>query len=207
MDQVVLASIDLYPFVEKDFTYVFLTSYSTEPHLMIFMMRTLRLGCSSLWNYPLLIPSYCALLSILVLVVQIIFSSSPVRRFRRVVTPEFATQSESGVAAGTTRTGFVSAVKDHMDKSGGSNIFLFHVFRLVVVFTLLCLAIFRFVQEEGRQHVSPSFAVNALGTRRGKKHRGKHHGSLTKREWLDLMLCLTYVRHRYLVELGLSPSH
>ena len=173
---------------------------------MVCTMRNLRLVCSSLWNHPLLIPSYCALLSIVILITQIIFSSGPVRRFRGVVTPE-ATRGESDVAAGTTRTGFVSAVKDHVKKSGGSIIFLFQVSRLVVVFTLLSLAIFSFVQEEGREHVSPSSVVNSLGTRRGKKHKVKYHGSLTKREWLDLMLCLTYVRHRCVFELTLSQSH
>jgi hypothetical protein len=168
------------------------------------------MGCSSLWNNPLLIPSYCALLSIVILIAQIIFSSGPIRRRCGVDAPEVATQGESGIAAGTTRTGFMSAFKDHVEKSGGLTLFLFRVSRLLVVFTLLGLAIFSFVQEEGQQHVSPSSAVNLLGTRWGKKQKGKHRyggGSLTKGEWLDLTLCLTYVRHRCLVELAFSPSH
>ena len=86
-----------------------------------------------------------------------------------------------------------------MEKSGGLIHFLFQALRLLVVFTLLGLAIFSFVQEEGRQHDSPSSAVNALNTRWGKIRKGKRRysgRSLTKREWLDLTHCLTYVRHR-----------
>ncbi len=170
-------------------------------HLMICMIRTLRWsgGCSSLWTHPLLIPSYFALLSILVLVAQAIYSSGPVRRLRGKDAPAADTGGDSGVAASATRTGLVSAVKDHVEKSGGSTIFLFQVSRLLVVLTLLGLAIFSFVQEEGQQHVSPSSAVSALNKHWGKKHKGMHRnggGSLTRREWLDLTLCLTYVRHR-----------
>jgi hypothetical protein len=154
------------------------------------MIRTSHWGCSSLWTHPQLIPSYFALLSIVVLVAQAMFSSGPVRRLRGEHPPAAASR------ASATRTGFVSAIKDHVEHSGGSIIFLFQVSRFVVVLTLLGLAIFSFVQEEGQQEqISPSSAVSALGKHRGKKHR-YGGGSPTKREWLDLTLCLTYVRHR-----------
>jgi hypothetical protein len=170
----------------------------------------LRRGRSSLWNHPLLIPSYCALLSIVILIAQIIFSSGPVQKFRGVETLDATTQDESGIAAGTTRTSFVSAVKDHVENSAGLILFLFRVSRLLIVFTLFGLAIFNFVQEKGQPHNSPSSAVNPLGTLWDKKRKGKHRysgDSFTKREWLELTLCLTYVRHRCLFELVLSPSH
>ncbi|KAH9166019.1 hypothetical protein EDB89DRAFT_2076264 [Lactarius sanguifluus] len=148
----------------------------------------------SFWTHPLLIPSYLALLSIVVLLAQAIFSSGPVRGLRGEDAPVIATHGESRVTASASRGGFMSAVKDHVEKSGGSIIFLFQVLRLVVVLTLLGLAIFSSVQEEGQQHASSS-AVSALN---GRRHEGKHRDggrSLTKREWLDLTLCLTYVRH------------
>ncbi|KAH9059058.1 P-loop containing nucleoside triphosphate hydrolase protein [Lactarius vividus] len=168
MDQVVITPIDIDAFTQKD---------------------------SSLWTHPLLIPSYLALFSIVVLVAQAIYSSGPVRRLRGEDAPAAANRGESGANASATRTGFVSAVKDHVEKSGGSIIFLFQVLRLLVVLTLLSLAIFSFVREEGQQHVSPSSVLSALSKHWGKKHKGKHRyggGSLTKREWLDLTLCLTY---------------
>jgi hypothetical protein len=144
----------------------------------------------SLWTHPLLIPSYLALLSIVVLVAQAILSSDPVQRLRGKEVPLAAAGGESGVAVSATRTGFVSVVKDHVESAGGSVIFLFQVSRLLVVLTLLGLAIFSFVQERGQQHVSPSSAVSALS-----KHRSSYDSvSLTKREWLNLTLSLTYVR-------------
>ncbi|KAH9166802.1 hypothetical protein EDB89DRAFT_2075433 [Lactarius sanguifluus] len=152
----------------------------------------------SLWTHPLLIPSYLALLSILVLSAQAIFSSGPVRRLCGEDAPVAATCAESGVNESDTRTGFVSAVEDHVEKSGGSIIFIFQVSRLVVVLTLLGLAIFSFVREEGQQRVFPSSAVSVLN---GRRHEGKHRsggGSLTKREWLDLMFCLTYLYAAFL---------
>ncbi|KAH9028057.1 hypothetical protein EDB83DRAFT_2543807 [Lactarius deliciosus] len=152
----------------------------------------------SFWTHPLLIPSYLALLSILVLSTQAIFSSGPVRRLRGEDAPVAATCAESGVNESATRTGFVSAVRDHVEKSGGSIIFIFHVLRLLVILTLLGLAIFGFVQGEGQQHISPSSAVSALN---GRRHEGKHRssgGSLTEREWLDLILCLTYLYAAFL---------
>ncbi|KAH8986104.1 hypothetical protein EDB92DRAFT_1818416 [Lactarius akahatsu] len=175
MGQVVITPIDIDAFAQKD---------------------------SSLWTHPLLIPSYLALLSIVVLVTQAIYSSGPARRLRGEDAPAAADRGESGANASAIRTGFVSAVKDHVQKSGGSIIFLFQVLRLLVVLTLLGLAIFSFVQEEGQQHVSPSSVVSALSKHWGTKHKGKHRhgagGSLTKREWLDLTLCLTYLYAAFL---------
>ncbi|KAH9059057.1 hypothetical protein EDB87DRAFT_1832312 [Lactarius vividus] len=133
----------------------------------------------SFWTHGLLIPSYFAILSIVLLLAQAVFSSSLVRRFRGEDAPVAATRGESGV-------------------TGGSIIFIFQVSRLVAVLTLLGLAIFCFVQEKGQQHVSQSSAESTFN---GRKHEGKHRyggGSLTEREWLDLTLCLTYLYAAFL---------
>ncbi|KAH9166806.1 hypothetical protein EDB89DRAFT_2115743 [Lactarius sanguifluus] len=154
----------------------------------------------SFWTHPLLIPSYFAILSVVILLTQAIFSSGPVRRLLGEDAPVIATRGDSAVAVGATRTGFVSAVKDHVEKSGGSIIFIFQVLRLLVVLTLLGLAIFSSVQEEGQQDISPSSAVSALD-HWGRRHEGKYQyggGSLTKLEWLDLTLCLTYLYAAFL---------
>ncbi|KAI9449923.1 hypothetical protein BJY52DRAFT_1192187 [Lactarius psammicola] len=174
MDQVVITPIDVDVFAQMDF---------------------------ALWTHPLLIPSYFALLSIAVLVTKAVFSSGPVRRLRGEDEPTATTRGDSGVAASATRTGFLSAVKDHVEKSGGSTIFLFQVSRLIIVLTLLGLAIFSFVQEEGQQNLSPSSGISALSEHWGKRYKRKHRnsgGSFTKREWLDLTLCLTYLYAAFL---------
>ncbi|KAI9434157.1 hypothetical protein H4582DRAFT_2081171 [Lactarius indigo] len=152
----------------------------------------------SLWVHPLLIPSYLALLSVLVLLVWAIFSSGPVRRFHGEYAPVAATRGDSGVPVSATRAGFMSAVKDHVENAGGSVIFTFQVLRLLVVLVLLTLAIFSSVQEECQRHISPLSAVSALN---GRDHKGKRHyggDSLTKREWLGLTVCLTYLYMAFL---------
>ncbi|KAI9453008.1 hypothetical protein BJY52DRAFT_1225808 [Lactarius psammicola] len=174
MDQAVLAPIDVDALAQNDFL---------------------------LWTHTLFIPSYFALLSILILFAQAIYSSSPVRRLRGEDVQVATTRDDPGIAASATRTGFLSAVKDHVEKSGGSTIFLFQVSRFLVVLTLLGLEIFIFIQEEGQQHLSPSSAVNALSKNWSKKQKGKHRNggsSLTERGWLDLMLCLTYLYAAFL---------
>ncbi|KAI9435350.1 hypothetical protein H4582DRAFT_2112394 [Lactarius indigo] len=158
----------------------------------------------SLWVHPLLIPSYLALLSVLVLLVWAIFSSGPVRRLHGEYAPVAATRGDSGVPVSATRAGFMSAVKDHVENAGGSVIFTFQVLRLLVVLALLGLAIFSSVQEEGQQHVSPLSAVSALN---GREHEGKRHyggDSLTKCEWLGLTLCLTYLYMAFLGSMTLT---
>ena len=159
---------------------------------------------SSLWTHPLLIPSYVALLSIVVLVSQAIFSSGPVRRLCGRDAPATTAGGDSGIPANATRTGFISAVKDHIEASGGPIIFFFRFTRLLAVLTLLTLAIFSFVQDESQQQVSSSLLSKHWGKKRKGKHRYAGGSSLTKREWLDLTLCLTYVRHHCLFELAIS---
>ncbi|KAI0248983.1 hypothetical protein BJV78DRAFT_1276336 [Lactifluus subvellereus] len=171
MDQILINPVD--PFIEKN---------------------------TPLWAHPLLIPSYFALASIIVLILQVAFSFGPLKRLRAGI---FATVEDAGTAdesrTSSTRTGLVSAVKDHVETSGGPIIFLFQISRLVLVLTLLSLSIFSFVQEEEQHTVD--FGLDALSKHWGKKHKHKHrHGgdSLSEREWLDLALSLTYLYTSFL---------
>ncbi|KAH8990840.1 hypothetical protein EDB92DRAFT_1935217 [Lactarius akahatsu] len=98
-----------------------------------------------LWAHPLLVPPYFALISIVSLFLRATFSVFPVRRLRaRISGPGSdavapAPTSESSIDTRGTRASFVLAVKDHVEKSGGPIVFLLHVARLILVFTLLCL--------------------------------------------------------------------
>ena len=187
--------------------------HRVAPHsylnLMTCMIRRSCRDYSSLLTHPLLIPSYFALGSIFIFIAQANFSSGPVPRLRGEDPTAAATQdSDESSVETATQPGFVSAIKGYVEASGGSTIFLFQVSRLVVVLALLCLAIYNFLQEEGQQRVSPSSAVGALIKHWGKMSKGKHYcgGSLTEREWLDLTLCLSYVRHLYFSSLKLAFS-
>ena len=178
----------------------FVAATHRELYLAPFNLKVIsnvRAGFYSLWVHPLLIPPYAALASILVLILHIIFSSGPIRALR----PRISTTAEDTSTAGeynarSTRTGLVSAVKDHVERSGGSVIFGFHLSRLVLVLSLLVLSILCFLQEEG-QHAADS-GLGPLGKHWGKWRKRKHRnggdgGSLSKREWLDLAACLNYV--------------
>ena len=149
-----------------------------------------------MWTHPLLIPSYAALASIVIILLQTVYSSRPVRAFRA----RFSATTEDTDATGESstssdQTGLVSAVKDHVERSGGSIIFIFQLLRFVFVLSLLVLSIFCFLQEEGSH--SADSGLSLLGKHWGKwRKRKNRHGdgfSLSKREWLDLAACLTYV--------------
>jgi hypothetical protein len=154
-------------------------------------------GFYSLWTHPLLVPSYAVLASIVILLLQTIFSG-PIRALRARISAtaeDACTAGES--SASSTRTGLVSAVKDHVERSGGSIIFVFQLSRLVLVLSLLVLSIFSFLQEEGLH--SADSGLNPLNKHWGKRRRRKHRngggggGLFTEREWLDLAACLSYV--------------
>lgn len=144
-----------------------------------------RSGDTSFWIHPLLIPSYAALASILVLILQIIFSALRARA------EDTSTAGEYN--ASSTRTGLLSAVKDHVEKSGGSIIFVFHLSRLVLVLSLLVLSIFCFLQEEALHSADSGLGTlnKHWGKWRNRKHRNR--SSFSQREWLDLAACLNYL--------------
>jgi hypothetical protein len=151
----------------------------------------------SLWIHPLLIPSYAALASILVLILRIIFSFGPIKALRTRISASTEDTSTAGeYSPSSTRTGLLSAVKDHVERSGGSIIFVFHLSRLVLALSLLVLSIFCFLQEEGLHSADLGPLNKHWGKWRKPKHRngGGGGGSFSKREWLDLAACLNYVR-------------
>jgi len=148
------------------------------------------------WTHPLLIPSYAVLASILVLLLQIIFSSGPIKALRaRISASTEYTGTAGEYSVSSTRTGLISAVKEHVERSGGSVIFVFHLSRLVTVLALLALSIFGFLQEEGLHSADSHLGTlnKHWGKWRKHRHGGSGGGSFSKREWLDLAACLNYV--------------
>lgn len=166
-----------------------------------------------MWTHPLLIPSYAVLASIVLLLLQTIFSG-PIKAFRARIsatTEDACTAGES--SASSTRTGLLSAVKDHVKRSGGSTIFVFQLSRLVLVLSLLVLSIFSFLQEEGLH--SADSGLNPLNKHWGKWRKRKHRngrgsgdgGAFSEREWLDVAACLTFVCPLCLCLFLLSSTH
>ncbi|KAI9509765.1 hypothetical protein F5148DRAFT_1275094 [Russula earlei] len=156
-------------------------------------------GDSSLWGHPLLIPSYFAIVSIGALIVQIIFSSGLLKRRRTrnsSAVGDAGTGTGHGSSAASAEAGLMSAVKDYVDRFGGSTIFLLQLSRLVLLVTLLSLSIFSFLREEEQDTVGSG--LDSLSNHWGKKRKHKHKqsngsGSFSEREWLDLAMSITYL--------------
>ncbi|KAH9952289.1 hypothetical protein BGW80DRAFT_1430860 [Lactifluus volemus] len=155
-----------------------------------------------LWAHPLLIPSYFTLASILLLVLHVALSFGPLKRLLDRISGTVEEESPaSEPSPSATQTSLVSAVKEHVEASGGSIIFSLQVLRLVLVLALLGLSIFSFVQEEEGQQRVVNDGLGTLGKHWGEKRRQKRRyggGSLSDREWLDLALSLTYVYASFL---------
>ncbi|KAH9986083.1 hypothetical protein BJV74DRAFT_845474 [Russula compacta] len=160
-------------------------------------------GTASLWAHSLLIPSYFALASIVIFILQAVSSSGLFKwlRSHTSATVEVAdTNAESSIS---TQASLVSSVKDHVKRSGGCIIFFIHVLRLFLVLGLLGLSVFSFLREEAsvQEQQSIGFGSNSLGKHWGKRRKNKHRysgGSLSEREWLDFALCLTYLYATFL---------
>ena len=175
--------------------------------LTIFRTSSLSLASFSLWTRTLLIPSYFVLASIIVLVVQAVTSSELFKQFRAhifgtVENEEEGAGADEPSADSSTRTGLVSAFTDHVEKSGGSAIFLLQFLRLVLALALLGLSIYSFIREEEQEQSGVKSGLPVDTQMRGgkhgrKKHKHKHRpdgDTLSEREWIDLAFCLNYVR-------------
>lgn len=168
--------------------------------------RRCRWPSFSLWTRPLLIPSYFVLASIVVLVVQAVTSSELFKQLRAhifgtVENEDEGASADESSADSSTRTGLVSAVIDHVERSGGSAIFLFQFLHLVLVLALLGLSIYSFIREEEQQQSVvnsglPEDTLLSAGKHGRKKHKNKQRqggDTLSEREWIDLAFCLNYV--------------
>ena len=163
--------------------------------MLIYISRPTCMGpvvTHSLWTSPLFIPSYSALASVVVLILQAASSTEPFKQLRARVFSAADDEGDEDEGVGSNdsgdQTGLVEAFKDHVERSGGSAIFLFQLLRLVLVFALLCLSIFNFLEdEEVQQH-------SVVDLWRKKKNKHKRGGELSEREWLALTFFLNYVR-------------
>lgn len=132
----------------------------------------------------------------MLLLLRALFSFGPLKTLIRR-----PSQGEQDEAPLDTRqdlpgTGLISAVKEHVRDAGGSTIFILNVARLLSVVALLALSVTSFILEQENESGLLGVASKGWGKkhkRKGSKHHGVH-GLFTKREWIQLALCLAYVR-------------
>lgn len=169
-----------------------------KPHSAI-LTRTL-----SLWRNTLLLPVYFTAFSVIILLLQAIFSLKIVRSLAgRLFSSSYELiQDEDDVtplaAPPTGRNGIFSDLKAHIKASGGATVFTYKAVRLLGCLSLLAFTIATAVILEEQ-----SSASHFSSFLKKKKHGGKHENrdgyTFSTAEWLQVGLCLVYVG-------SLSPS-
>ncbi|KAG7095646.1 hypothetical protein E1B28_006368 [Marasmius oreades] len=142
----------------------------------------------TIWTSELIFPLYVTLGSTLVLVLHLVFTAKPFKKFVATRNEELVLTREINEPS----EGLVEEVKAHVSNHGGTTIFTFYLTRLTCTLGLLLLAITSLVQdfEEGHE----DFGVLIM-KKKNKKHRGNGSmsDSLTTREWLEFAMCLTFL--------------
>ena len=159
----------------------------------LFIVWPAHIGICRIWHDSMILPSYVALASVLVLVLNVIFASRRVQQFWARMTRGESQENEVDERPSVPRneTNIANDFSHHVEQHGGARVFSFQVLRLLSCSALLGLSIYIAMQDEDS-------AVNVLRKkgRHGKKHRHKDRHQLSDREWMDLLSTMTYVRCR-----------
>lgn len=86
----------------------------------------------------------------------------------------------------TSAVGVGSSLRSHVADHGGATIFAYKVARFVSVLALLALYIASFVHD---YEIVGTTDIGSLG----KKKKARKAAEFSRREWVDLILCITYV--------------
>lgn len=142
-----------------------------------------------------MIPAYVAVASALVLIIHLVLSSGPLKRLIH----HYGSSEDDSVQEETSRTtslhtSLLSAAREHVAELGGPVIFAFRAVRALAVLALCGLSIAIFVLDEEGNLNTKDF--EAFSKSWGKKHKKSRTGvvTFTKHEWLEFVMCLTYVR-------------
>jgi hypothetical protein len=125
----------------------------------------------------------------LILVVHIVISRRPVRKFWRRLRhrePDPNDVPSTGLPPPREAT-FSAEIQDRVRKHGGGTIFIFKLARLLALIVFLSLSIYTTVLDEESR-----FGGETIGKKKKKKHGEKP--IFSQKEWQDLAICLTSVR-------------
>ncbi|KZV76920.1 multidrug resistance-associated ABC transporter [Peniophora sp. CONT] len=139
-----------------------------------------------LWRDARILPAYAAGISVLGLVAHSI--AVLVHRRAKKDGEENAQPVEQ---QDTSAVGVSSSLRSHVAEHGGATIFAYKVARFVSVLALLALYVASFVHD---YEIVGSPDVGALG----KKKKARKAAELSRREWVDLILCITYLYASFL---------
>jgi hypothetical protein len=151
---------------------------------------------SSVWNSELMVPSYLAVASALVLLLHIICSSKPIRSIYARLLPKATFQEESRAEERRAAhpIGFFAEAKEHVLEHGGIPIFAYKVARLAGCFTFLALSAVTFILYEEDSTDTNDFHTLGKWHRKPRRRRGNRDTLFSPGEWLHVAVCATTVR-------------
>ncbi|EUC62288.1 ABC transporter, partial [Rhizoctonia solani AG-3 Rhs1AP] len=172
------------------------------------------------WAHALLIPAACAGLSIVLLLLHVILTATPVKHYiarlrgREVVDDDLPQQPVL-----RQHTGFFPDLRTHIKGHGGPTVFTWKVLRLLACLALTGLTIAAIVSiTEGHNtigtneyHLSDELdadpdmdELSKKGGKKHKKHKKRRARWFSTAEWIEISLCMFYTYTTLLAILALT---
>ncbi|KAF5338427.1 hypothetical protein D9758_012247 [Tetrapyrgos nigripes] len=150
---------------------------------------SLRKDSAPVYTNTILIPLYCAAISVVALLLHIVFVSKPVQRWFGKNSDESEPQ-----AAIPLHASLVGEVREHIKEHGGLVIFWYMLARLAGSLVLLGLSITSLVIDEVKRSGPQDQDDASIMGKWGRKHPRRRYGAhFSKREWLEAAMSLTYL--------------
>ncbi|PBK69165.1 hypothetical protein ARMSODRAFT_1019154 [Armillaria solidipes] len=160
---------------------------------------------AAIYTDNLIVPAYVAAASAALLILHILLSWTPVRRFisRSQKNKKFLDNNREPQPT-TQSFGILAEVREHVALHGGPAIFFYMVFRFLSSLALLGLSAASLVLDE-RDRIHDNVGLYGKW---GKKHKGKkeHSRAFTNEEWLEASLCLTFLYTSFLALIAVTAK-
>ncbi|PBK77153.1 hypothetical protein ARMSODRAFT_949046 [Armillaria solidipes] len=164
-----------------------------------------RASPAAIYTDNLIVPAYVAAASAALLILHILLSWTPVRRFisRSQKNKKFPDNNRE-LQPTTQSFGILAEVREHVALHGGPTIFFYMVFRFLSSLALLGLSAASLVLDE-RDRIHDNVGLYGKW---GKKHKGKkeHSRAFTNEEWLEASLCLTFLYTSFLALIAVTAK-
>ncbi|KAH7340935.1 hypothetical protein B0J17DRAFT_612426 [Rhizoctonia solani] len=168
------------------------------------------------WAHTLLIPATCAVASIAIILLHVVLTATPVKRYIAKLRGREVDDDDSPPQQPVVRqhTGFFPDLRSHIKGHGGLTVFVWKVSRLVACLVLTGLTIAAIVSiNEGHNTIGTKeydleddldMEVNKKREKKHKKHKKKRARWFNAAEWIEISLCMFYMYTTLLAILALT---
>ncbi|KAJ1309715.1 hypothetical protein OPQ81_006480 [Rhizoctonia solani] len=173
------------------------------------------------WAHTLLIPAACAVVSVILLLLHVLLTITPVKRYITKLRGRELDEEDSPPQQPVVRqhTGFFPDLRSHIKAHGGPSIFAWKVLRLVSCLILTGLTIAAIISiNEGHDTIgtkeyelddeldldSDVDAMSKKWKKKHKKHKKKRARWFSTAEWIEISLCMFYTYTTLLAILALT---